>query len=56
MWLYLQESIKLGYHPVKFGEHRDSDNEDTVILVSHVISQDRVIKGLRDFMGRSLSR
>ena len=43
--LYRQESIKVGYHPVKFRGHRHSDNGDIVVLVCHVISQDHMIKG-----------
>ena len=53
---YRQEFIKLGYHPVKFGGHKHSDNGDIMVLVCHVISQDHVIKGLYDFEDRSLSR
>ena len=53
---YRQEFIKLGYHPVKFGGYRHSDNGDIMVLVCHVISQDHVIKGLYDFEDRSLSR
>ena len=39
------------YHPVKFGGQKHSDGGDILVLVCHVILQDHVIKGLRDFMG-----
>ena len=38
----------------KFGGHRQCGSED-VIVVCHVISQDPVIKGSCDFMGRNPS-
>ena len=62
MWHFIQEPIKLGYHPVKLGGHRYSDSGDKVVLVchvilkGHVIMQDHVIKVLFDFIGSKLSR
>ena len=56
MWRYWQEPFKVGYHPAKSVSHRHSDNWDIVVLVCHVVSQDHVIKGSCDFIGRSPSR
>ena len=53
MWLYRQKAIKVSYHLAMFGSHRHSDSVD--IRVCHVILQDRLIKGLCDFMGGSPS-
>ena len=52
---YRQGLIKLGYHPVKFGGHRHSDNGDIMVLVCHVISQDHVIKGSYGILSKSPS-
>ena len=46
----------LSHHPVKFTGYRHCGSRDLIVLVCHVILQDHVIKGLRDFMGRSTSR
>ena len=40
----------MSHHPAKFGGHWDGGSED-MILVSHVISQDYVIKESCDIMG-----
>ena len=56
MCLCRWELVKVGYHPVKFGGHRHSDNGDIVLPVCHVILQDHMIKVSCDFIGRSLSR
>ena len=53
MWLYMQELIKLGYCPAKFGGYRPFDSGNIVVLVCLVISQDYLIKESSDFMGRS---
>ena len=34
-----------------FGSHRHGDIENIMVLISHVILEDQVIKGLCDFMG-----
>ena len=44
IWLYKQDPIKVGYHPVNFGGQRNCDNGDIVVLVCHVI------EGSCDFM------
>ena len=49
-------AIKVGYYLAKFGDHRHSDGGDIVVLVSHMISEDHVIKGSCDIIGRSISR
>ena len=45
LWQFRQELIKMGYRPVKVGGHKHSVSGNIVILVSHVISEDHVIKG-----------
>ena len=40
----------------KFGGHRHCDSENIMILGYHVISQDHIIKGSCDFIGRNPSR
>ena len=52
----MQELIKVNYHLAKFGDHRHCGSEDIMILVCHMILQDHVIKGSRDFKGMSPSR
>ena len=39
-----QENIKISYHPVKFGSHRNSSSENIIILVSHMIWKDHVTR------------
>ena len=56
IWLYGQECIKVGYVFAKFGDHRHSDSGDIMILISHIISQDHLIKGPYDFTGWIPSR
>ena len=51
--LYRLKPIKVSYHPVKFGSHWHCGSGSMMILVCDMISHDHVIKGLRDFMGRS---
>ena len=38
IWLYGQKSIKVNYHPAKFGGYRLCVSGDIMILVCHVIS------------------
>ena len=45
----------MSYHSAKFGGHRHSCSGEKMILVCHVISKDRLIKGSYDFMGGSPS-
>ena len=40
----------------KFGGYRHCDSENIMILGYHVISQDHIIKGSCDFIGRNPSR
>ena len=40
----------------KFGGHRHCDSENIMILGYQVISQDHIIKGSCDFIGRNPSR
>ena len=44
------------YHPAKFGSHRHCDSGDMMILVCHMILEDRVTKKLSNFMSGSQSR
>ena len=48
MWRY--------YHLSKFGGHRHCGSKDIIILFSHLMLQDHVIKSTCEFKGRSLSR
>ena len=50
----MQELIKLSYNLAKFGDHGHSGSEDIMVLVGHVIPQDHMIQGSRDFIGESL--
>ena len=43
--------MKANYHPSNFGGHSHSDSGVMMILVSHVMSQEHVIKGSSDFIG-----
>ena len=36
--IYGYKSIKISYHPAKFGGHRHSRSEDIMVLVCYVIS------------------
>ena len=55
MQLHGSESLKVSHQPTKFGGDRHFGSEDIMILVSLVILEDHVIKGLCDFMCKSLS-
>ena len=46
----------VSYHSTKFGGHRHCSSEDIKVLVCQVISQDHLIKGSFDFMGKSHSQ
>ena len=46
----------MNYHPVKFGGHRHSFSGHIVVLVSHMMSKERVIKEPCDFMSWNLER
>ena len=53
----LQEGAYQGKLPfAKFGGHRPCVSGDILMSVCHVILEDRVIKGLCDFINRSPSR
>ena len=43
-------------YPAKFGGHKYSGSEDTIIFLCHVTLQVHVVKVLNDFMVRSSSR
>ena len=51
MYLYTWELFTVWCHPTKFGSHRRYGSTDIMILVCHLISQDRVIEGSRNFIG-----
>ena len=40
------------HHSAKFGSHRCCNSRDIMFLVCHLISQDHMIKGSSDFIGR----
>ena len=46
----------ISHHSAKFGGYRHCGSGNIMVLVSHMISQDHVIKEACDFMGRSPSR
>ena len=48
--------MKVSYHPANFGGHRQCGSRDIMVLVCHVISQDHLINGSSDFVGRSTSK
>ena len=50
------DSLKVSHYPAKFCGHRRIGIGDIMVLVCHVISNDHVIRGSSNFMGRSLSR
>ena len=52
MRLYRQEPFKVSYHSAKFSGRRHCGSGVTVVLICHVISQDHVMKGSCDFIGR----
>ena len=56
MCFYWPETIKVRYHPAKFGGYRHSDSADVMVLFYHVISQEHVIKASCDFTCKSPSR
>ena len=61
VWLNRLKFLIVSHHLAKFCGHRacgssDTTNEDIIVLVCHVISQDHVIKGWFDFISRSPSR
>ena len=56
MWPYGYKPLNVSHQPAKFCGQRNYGRENTMILVFHVISQDHVIKGSSNIMGRNLSR
>ena len=50
--LIIMEPFKSSDNLTKFGCHRHCISDDVMVLVYHMILQDRVIKGSCDFMGR----
>ena len=46
----------MSYYAAKLGGHKDCDSGNIMVLACHMISQNHVIKGSCDFMGRSSSR
>ena len=55
MWFYGQQTIKVSYHPAKFGGHRYYGSGD-MILICHIFSQYHVIKGWCDLVGSHQGR
>ena len=53
LWARAQQG---NYYLAKFGDHRHCVSGYIMILVCHVTSQDHLIKGSCEFMGRSPSR
>ena len=55
MFHNLKDHLKVSHHPSKFGGRRHCGSEDIMVLVCHMISQDDLIKGSYNFLGRSPS-
>ena len=51
-----QELFTVNYHLAKFSVHRHPNSGDIVVLVFQVVSQNHLVKGSFDFMGKSSSR
>ena len=49
------QRVKVSHHPARFGGHSYCGIRYVMVLVCHKISQDHVIRGSRDFTGKSLS-
>ena len=47
-----EETIKVSYHPAKFGDLRHYGSKDLMVLFYDTISQDPVIKWSHDFIGK----
>ena len=45
--------LTLGYYAANFGGFRHCGRGDKMLLISHVISNDHMFKGLREFIGGS---
>ena len=45
--------MELDYHFVKFVGYKYCKSKDVMILISYVISQDHVMKGLCNLIGKS---
>ena len=54
MWLSMQETLVVSHHFARFGVHWHCGNNE-MIIVCHLISQDRDIKGPCGLMTRSRS-
>ena len=55
MWLYGQKLLKVSHHPATFLGHKHCGSGDIMVLVCHVISQDRMTKRWSNIMGESTS-
>ena len=55
MWFIGWEFLAVSHHPAKFVVNRHFVSQDIMALVCRVIFQERVTKGSRNFMSRSLS-
>ena len=54
--IYGKELFKVTHDTTKFGDHRNCDIGAIMLIVFHMISEDHVIKGTCDFIGRSPSK
>ena len=49
-------SPQLNHHPIKSDSHKHCGNEDTMVLVCYVISQDHVMKQSHGIISRTQSQ
>ena len=52
----VEETLKISYHPVKFGGNKQFGNGDTMVLICHLILQDHGTKGSSNSVSRNLSK
>ena len=52
----VEETLKISYHPVKFGCNKQFGNGDTMVLICHLILQDHGTKGSSNSVSRNLSK
>ena len=55
MWLYMEQPVKVGYYPAKFGGHSYFGSDVVMNVACDVILQDHMINVSCDFMSGSLS-
>ena len=56
MGLFKYESLKVSYHPTKFGGNKHCGSGNAILLICHVISEDHVIKGTSNLTATNLLR